>query len=396
MSGQIAEAAAAASKLEEVVYNRTENKFTFDPSNPAVGGRNESRQGSVCQPNSVVGGKRVWLGMKPCRCQCRTCPRCGPRMAWEMRFGLQVKVGSIFKKMALLTLTVDRNEFPTPEAAHRFISDKGRIRLLLRHLGIEHFFWVLEFQQKTGDGWPHWHILIDLADCPGGKVDLKAAWQFWRDKWHLGGLQLSLRREFDDPAHAVNYITKYLTKQPGKGYPRWVLESEKRIRFFQGSRSLGALVGHGGNKKSESTGKDRRCRAPMRPLVERMAACGQKSNVLVQTLEPGDQEPSCQFVGTIGAAPGPLLVLFESGKIDAGLVVQRVRIERPDRVVDAVEPCVLLGGVEDSQRAFDRLQRALWMTGEPTRTEERIEARRVEILKRASQYGQPASEVRCE
>ena len=92
MTRAIVQAAAAASKLERVVYNRTENQLPWDdPSKPAVGGRIESGKDSVCQPKAVVGGQPVCLVMKPCRCKCRTCPGCGPRLAWEMRFRLQAK-----------------------------------------------------------------------------------------------------------------------------------------------------------------------------------------------------------------------------------------------------------------------------------------------------------------
>ncbi|MHB1157662.1 MAG: hypothetical protein ACYC26_12610 [Phycisphaerales bacterium] len=101
---------------------------------------------------------------------------------------------------------------------------------------------MLEFQQKTGSGWPHWHILVDRSDAPGKKINLDRAWELWRDKWGLGGLQLQAGREFDDPRHAIFYVTKYLIKQPEKGYPIWVLESKKTIRFFQGSGKLGSIL----------------------------------------------------------------------------------------------------------------------------------------------------------
>ena len=199
---------------------------------------------------------------------------------------------------------------------------------------------MLEFQQRTGDGRPHWHILIDIANCPCGRIDLDAAWKFWRNKWHLGGLQLSVKRKFDDPIYAVNYITKYLTKYPAKGYPGWILKSKKRIRFFQGSRSLGPLSGHRNTKASDSTGQERRRRRPMRPLVDRMAECDQRSNVLVEVIEFGEAAPSCRFQGTIDAAPGRLLMLAELNSVDAGLAVRKVQFNRSNSVVNAVEPFV--------------------------------------------------------
>ena len=98
------------------------------------------------------------------------------------------------------------------------------------------------YQQKTGSGWPRWHILVDRSDAPHKRINLDRAWELWRDKWGLGGLQLQAGREFDDPRHAIFYVTKYLIKPPEKGYPVWVLETKKTIRFFQGSGKLGSIL----------------------------------------------------------------------------------------------------------------------------------------------------------
>ena len=61
----------------------------------------------------------------PKMCGCRTCLECGPRKGWALRQVLLAKAKG-FRRPALLTLTVDREEFASPEAAHTYISDKGR------------------------------------------------------------------------------------------------------------------------------------------------------------------------------------------------------------------------------------------------------------------------------
>src|SRR5688572_19809658 len=94
--------------------------------------------------------------------------------------------------------------------------------------GVVTWFWVLEFQTESGDGWPHWHLLIDLSEC-GGFLDLKRCWRLWRDKWGLGGLDLS-HRETSSPEHAIMYATKYLTKTP-EASPIWVLMCGRAIRY---------------------------------------------------------------------------------------------------------------------------------------------------------------------
>ena len=149
---------------------------------------------------------------------------------------------ALWRDPCILTLTVDRKRFSSPQEAHRVVADGKFIPRLMRMCGIKLWVWVLEFQQETGEGWPHWHLCIDRADLPGRMVPLARAWKLWRDTWHLGGLQLSVKRQGLTSAHALNYITKYLTKSPQSGYPEWVLHAHS-IRFVQGCRALGPLVG---------------------------------------------------------------------------------------------------------------------------------------------------------
>jgi hypothetical protein len=215
-----------------------------------------------------------------------------------------------FPEPALFTLTVDRSKFDSPEHAHQVISGGRYVPRLLRELGVESWVWVLEFQQATGDGWPHWHILIDRGSLPKvGRIehflDLKKAWGLWRDKWHLGGLDFAPKRETQTAAHAVNYITKYLMKNPTAGYPGWVLERGKRLRFVQGAKVLGPLVGNG--KKSAAVedeelserGEELSERRSIRPLVERMAGCEQESNVYAVLVNHATGEQTTKYVGRL-------------------------------------------------------------------------------------------------
>jgi hypothetical protein len=217
-----------------------------------------------------------------------------------------------FPEPALFTLTVDRAKFDSPEHAHQVISGGQYVRRLLGELGVESWVWVLEFQQATGDGWPHWHILIDRTALPDrGRIrhflDLKKAWATWRDRWHLGGLDFAPKRETQTAAHAVNYITKYLMKNPTAGYPGWVLERGKRLRFVQGSKVLGPLVGNGKKAAAEDLGQEdddedlgeELKRRSIRPLVERMAGCEQESNVYAVLVNHATGEQLTKYVGRL-------------------------------------------------------------------------------------------------
>ena len=317
-----------------------------------------------------------------CRCKSRMCIGCGPRMGFVLRMRL-LAVADNFRKPALLTLTVDRENFGSCQAAHDFISSMGRIGLLMKRLGVELWVWVLEFQQKSGDGWPHWHILVDLADCPDGKLDLKRAWSFWRDKWGIGGVDLQIKRRFRKPRHAINYITKYLIKSPKYGYPRWVLESVKAIRLVAACRKLGPLVSDGWSKpRSESDG-ERKARRRRRLLVDRLAECGQKTTAMRQDIDADNETVGTSFVGSVSASVEQLATMQEQGLLDS-----RIRLEEP--VLDSKSDAVPVGVLQECHEAgelLDSVRKSVLDSGEFDRMIENVESRRTELLATADQYG---------
>jgi hypothetical protein len=253
----------------------------------------------------------------PHRCRCRTCPTCGPKRGWLVRQRLLDKVG-MFVKPAMLTCTLDRRCFASSEEAHRMITEKRFIARFLRLLGVKRWVWVLEFQTKSGDGWPHWHILIDLGDLPNQRLDLSRAWALWRDRWKLGGLDLSYKRGFDTPKHAVMYITKYLTKMP-EAFPVWVLLHAKSIRFVGACKAVGPLVSYtaadddpAAPTPDDDAGEDDR--AERSPLLTRMSRCGMSASVMHVEAEAGG-EPSFKHLRTVAARPTDLPGLGEQGLI---------------------------------------------------------------------------------
>jgi hypothetical protein len=170
--------------------------------------------------------------------------------------------------------------------------------------------WCLEFQSKTGEGWPHWHLLIDLADLPGQRIDLKKAWHLWRNVYELGGLQLSSKmlNQRMEVGHALNYITKYLTKQPEGGYPEWVLHSET-IRFVQGCRRLGPLVGRSKETMEESIeeedSEENREQA-RKSNLHAMSFCGLTTNLMQEQIDQETGELSFKWMATLPVSPGVL------------------------------------------------------------------------------------------
>lgn len=228
-------------------------------------------------------------------CRCRTCPDCGPRYGWKVRQRLLQKSGQ-FIRPALFTLTVDRKVFGGPLDAFLTITGDGYIRRLMRLLGVERWLWTLELQMKSGEGWPHWHMVIDL---PAGGLDLSRAWRLWRDKWGLGGLDLQ-RKDNRNAEHALFYVTKYLTKYPKEGFPDWILHLDRRIRWVQACRKLGPVVSDREKTTADVADDDEASESlpthPHRPLAVRMAGCGE----MIDFLETDADDPErYRFVGRL-------------------------------------------------------------------------------------------------
>ena len=251
----------------------------------------------------------------PCKCRSRTCDRCGPRLGWEVR---QVMLGKIedFRTPRVFTLTVDREHFSGPEDAHAKISGRSFIPRLMRLLGVRRWFWVLEFQMSSGQGWPHWHIVLDLADC-GGQLDLNRAWHLWRNKWGLGGLDLG-RKPPRSKRHAALYVTKYLTKMP-PAFPPWVLLRGRVTRFCQASKLVGALTSRRRPSVRAELEDGQQLnlpfRAPRTVLLHRMARCERASVLFHFCGDVTTAKGEWKWAGKINADLGQLLDYSSAGLV---------------------------------------------------------------------------------
>jgi hypothetical protein len=214
----------------------------------------------------------------PVRCRSRACPSCGRAAGIKTRERLREKVGAgLFSQPALMTLTVDRKNWQSPQGAYRAVTAQALIPRLMRRLGVRAWVWTLEFQTRTGEGWPHWHILLDQAHC-GGRLDYRKLWHLWRDVWGVGGCDVSQKHKAAaaDPLHAVNYITKYLTKGAGP-WPTWWLEGS-RNRVVGASRAVGRLVtDDDAGGATDEPGEDRA--REIRPTWQRVRDCRQSVNL---------------------------------------------------------------------------------------------------------------------
>jgi hypothetical protein len=274
----------------------------------------------------------------------------------------------LWKSPKLFTLTVDRERFgQDPRAAFLHITRGKFVARLMRHLGITRWLWVLEFQTRTGDGWPHWHLMIDVGDLRRRRVDLARAWALWRKKWNLGGLDLAKKEtRIKTPEHAVFYITKYLTKMPSGGFPLWLLETSG-VRFTQGSKAVGRLVFKSKRCQPRQDGKGER--ADRKSFIERGSRCRLSSIIWQQQVDHGTGEDRLAFLGKLPVPPAQLVALSEEGLISARVIVG-VKNDRPAVVW-------ISGHVDQVRRELKELGALAWVEQEAVDRRGRIMAENV-------------------
>lgn len=194
-----------------------------------------------------------------------------------------------------VTLTVDRSLFLGPEHAYQRCNEYVRkAAAAISGLWVN----IYEVQSKTGDGWPHWHLLIRCREGDRrSDAELKAAVESkWRTCQYAEELnretgEVRLRRvsrerigfvdveEIKDDRGAAIYVSKYLMKPWPKGPAPWMLESRCRFRkhrcsseFYVRLEDLGRhRVKHGSRQVRRGSGRPIR---RTRKMMHRLACSG--------------------------------------------------------------------------------------------------------------------------
>lgn len=190
----------------------------------------------------------------------------------------------------MLTLTIDRKRFAGPEKAYEYAMPK--VSELLRFLGAKKWVRVVEVQTKSGDGWIHWHVLIDLAEVGGLTAARRRCWHLWRDKWGIGGCDLDAIRK-----SAAGYLAKYVTKA-WPAVPHWMGASCKRFRLVGFSKLAGQII----RRKMDlppprpvAEARHRRKRyRKTRPLFERLASSGMTTGLIYR-----DADGRSKYLATV-------------------------------------------------------------------------------------------------
>ena len=239
------------------------------------------------------------------KCNNWCCPECGRKKGKWLRKILHTQKMDLFLIPKLFTFTVNPSAFSSPKEAYRFVRDGNFIPRMMRYMHIKKWICVLECQKN---GWPHWHLIVDIADLneawikgngknlivryspPDEKdksfhhvthyVDMKKMHRLWR-KWGIGEqVDFSRKKGRKNKAHCFNYITKYLIKNPENGYPEWLME-EERVRFVSASKAVGSLFGsksvRSNEKEKEEDEEDQRNKSQ---IFVRVASCGLKTDLI--------------------------------------------------------------------------------------------------------------------
>lgn len=191
----------------------------------------------------------------------------------------------------MVTLTIDRKLWLGPEefaiaAAYQRCNE--RVREVTRRISLAGIHvTALELQGKTGDGWPHWHLIVWAPDDRAVESiaqEVKRAWCITdehvdQDTGDVSRSRVSIGRVDVQEARTREGVCKYAAKyvvKPWPSLPAWMGESRRQLRklrissgCFDWLEAAGRHVRHRGGRMVS-----RARRRPARRLFDRMASSG--------------------------------------------------------------------------------------------------------------------------
>lgn len=320
------------------------------PPLPAAGGGGRLEQ-ELLNGSELDGGGGVVerLHVVGCRCKSWACPTCG--VAYWGRVRRRVMAyAPWFTRPAILTFTMDPKNFSGPEAAFEYVRRGGYLRRLMRLLGFKKAFIVMAFHPNRPE-WVHWHVVVDMADLPGGRFDFGRVWALWRDKWKIGGWDASWNKgkQYRDGKQAFGYAVGYCQHQSGV-VAEWALRRKRLPRAYEfcGSLRSGIIFFESLQAESDDEGAVPvsdgvesavvRARAESVTVSQRVARCGGGVN-LVRELEYPDGKKYFKWVGSLPgdvrdyihvARQGGIVgarVYVPEGKVRGGFVESRLVVD---------------------------------------------------------------------
>jgi hypothetical protein len=210
-------------------------------------------------------------------------------------------VGSFRGRWVMISLTVNRDEWTNAETAYQACNERvRRVAAAVSKHGI--YATAFEVQTKTGEGWPHWHLVVWVPDVErrsNGEIRraVEAAWRIqhcWAEVDETTGELVrrrgcsqsigfsSCRFAVDDARSVAGYCAKYLMK-PWPAVPVWMLKGRRQLRKLRLSRGCFEWLERVGRHvptgpRVVKLGPHRRYRR--RSLLDRMVTSGTKLDVL--------------------------------------------------------------------------------------------------------------------
>lgn len=293
------------------------------------------------------------------------CPRCGPGY-WARVWRKVERHLGMFKKPRLFTLTVDPKKFSSGQAAYEYIERDGQyIKRFMRVMGFKKGFKVLAFHKPKesrpdAHNWPHWHIVVDLADC-GGFADLKRGWRLWRDKWGLGGFDLGGKnRRVRTALQAVKYCVSYCQRQSGI-VADWVMDSERAPRGYELYGDLRLAVRGCPPSSFVDSGASEECRGShdiegslkrKNTVVSyvgcRINKCSSGSVVMLRTSY--GLEDRYEYIGELPYSPGQVAFASKMGYVPS---VRRSVHVSPDEMTESLRVSIPLARYDDVGVEFE-------------------------------------------
>lgn len=275
------------------------------------------------------------------KCRSQWCPTCGVGYWGKVRAKIKPHF-HLFKKTRIITLTVDPKNFKSGYDAYIEIEKKEQyIKRFLRLFGFKKAFKVMAFHKSKpirpdAHNWPHWHVVVDLADI-SGRINLRRMWKLWRDRWGIGGLDLQVKRKFRTADSAINYAVSYCQHQCGN-VADWVLDAKRSPRsyeFYGSLRKVVSVYSELATKLKDPIPEKVRDSLYARSesfVGERIKHCSDSSAVFVKTEYKDDV--SYKYLADFPVSPSRLAFLskisfldIERYKSEVGLV-QEIRVKK--------------------------------------------------------------------
>ena len=256
------------------------------------------------------------------KCNCGCCPTCSKSQKWKLRQVLLNEKYQLFPHALMITLSSGQESpyFTNAAEAYQYVTDGGFVSRAMQEVGIKKYIWAIEFHAGRPDnnfahrGYVHWHIIAQRENGQAflPKDSIAKMRHLWRDVWKIGN-QVNVTAAKKSGKYAINYITKYISKNAGS-VPGWFMKLSK-ARLFQASKAVGALVFRYKSADADPL-REKRIRAGARPFLARVVGCGSKSIIQEEVVDKRTGVVWWRYVRTVDIKYDQLKRCIRAGFVD--------------------------------------------------------------------------------